>query len=350
MGHDILQSVIVRETTQGERLQVFKLKNRFMEVGICNYGATITALKIRNRANEMINVVAGFHDADAYEKMSDHYLGCIIGRSANRIQGATFEMGGRKYRLSKNSEENHLHGGRNGFDKKVWNVLDASSDNTTSTLTLHTHSSDGEEGYPGNVNVFVFFQLRDNRLKISIEATTDHKTPINLTSHSYFNLSGFTRPNILSHELRINASLFTATKDGNIPTGEILSVANTGLDFTNFRPIGVGMNDKLQMGIDHNFVLAKPPHQTGLACELVDFESGLKLDVLTNQPGLQVYTANHWDGTLPGAHTLPYQKYGGVALEPQQFPNAPNIPHFPNTLISPGEVYNSAIIYDFNEI
>lgn len=329
----------------GREAQLFTLTNaNGMEVQITNYGGIVTSIKVPDNEGELENVVLGFDDLEKYE--SGHpYFGAIIGRYGNRIADGEFEIDGTEYELATNDGDNHLHGGEQGFDKVLWDA-EISGDNS---LTLSYLSEDGEEGYPGNLDVTVVYSLTDdNELEITYNATTDKATPVNLTNHSYFNLSGNPANTILSHRLQINANYYTPVNDELIPTGEIAPVEDTPFDFTEPHQIGARI-DQVEGGYDHNFVLRRAPSDTlYLAATLFSPESGREMKVFTMEPGLQFYSGNFLDGSLSGPENTSYEQHAGLCLETQHFPNSPNEPDFPSTILQPGEEYHTVTVYQFS--
>jgi aldose 1-epimerase len=328
---------------KAQDIYLYHLTNGRMDVAISNYGCTIVSIDVPDRYGEKKNIVAGFNQLCQYTQ--DHpYLGCTIGRYANRIAYGKFKIDGKEYLLPVNDGSNHLHGGESGFHKRVWKT-----ERETGGLTFSCLSKDGEEGYPGNLRVLVNFSLTGtNRLVISFTAVTDKKTIINLTNHSYFNLTGFENCSIHDHLLTIYADNYTIKDYNNIPTGEIKPVINTPFEFSKQKAIGKDI--KLlsdDMGYDVNYVLNNKTSQTALAAELYEPGSGRLLKVFTDRPGLQVYTANWWDGSLIGSQGKRYEKHGAVALETQSFPDSPNHTSFPNTILKPGEVYRAETIFQF---
>jgi len=329
----------------GREVQLFTLSNeKNMEVKITNYGGIITSVKTADKNGNVENVVLGFDSLDKYE--AEHpFFGAIIGRYANRIENGRFVLNGTEYKLAQNDSNNHLHGGEKGFDRVLWDAEILGNQ----SLKLEYRSEDGEEGYPGNLDVTVIYTLTDNNeLKIEYRATTDKTTPVNLTNHSYFNLTGNMEKTILDHELKINAIRYTPVNDELIPTGERKPVEGTPFDFINFHAIGSRI-DQVPGGYDHNFVLGDEPSDTlRLAATLYSPESGRKLIVLTTEPGLQFYSGNFLDGSLAGPDNIPFEKHSGLCLETQHFPNSPNEPQFPSTILNPGEEYHTVTIYNFS--
>lgn len=336
---NVMEQGIMKE----HEVSLYHLSNGHVDVEISNYGCTIVSINVPDRFGKKKNIVAGFNQL--YQYTQDHpYLGCTIGRYANRIANGKFKIDGKEYLLPVNDGPNHLHGGDSGFHKRVWKT-----EGEKGGITFSYLSKDGEEGYPGNLRVLVNFSLTGtNRLVISFTAVTDKKTIVSLTNHSYFNLTGFKNPSIHDHLLTVYADNYTLKNDNNIPTGEIKPVVNTAFDFLRQKSIGKDIKLLIEdMGYDVNYVLNNRTSQTALAAELYEPESGRLLKVFTDRPGLQVYTANWWDGSLIGSQGKTYEKHGAVALETQSFPDSPNHTNFPNTILKPGEVYRAETIYQF---
>jgi aldose 1-epimerase len=333
----------IEQGVMKQEIYLYHLTNGQVDVEISNYGCTIVSINVPDRFGVKKNIVAGFHQL--YQYTLDHpYLGCTIGRYANRIAYGKFKIDGKEYLLPVNDGSNHLHGGNSGFHKKVWNT-----EKETDGLTFSCLSKDGEEGYPGNVRVLVHYSLTEtNRLVISFRADTDKKTIINLTNHSYFNLTGFENSSIYDHLLTIYADNYTIKDYNNIPTGEMKPVVHTPFDFLQQKSIGKDIDLLSEdMGYDVNYVLNNRTSQTALAAELYEPGSGRLLKVITDRPGLQVYTANWWNGSLIGSQGKRYEKHGAVALETQSFPDSPNHNNFPNTILKPGEVYKAETVFQF---
>ncbi|HMI61147.1 MAG TPA: aldose epimerase family protein [Puia sp.] len=335
----------------------YVLSNGKVRVGILNLGATITGIETPDRSGLMKNIVAGFADQEQYWQ-NEYYLGCVVGRCANRISKGRFWLDGAEIRLSVNNDGNHLHGGFEGLHRKLWKLHSRISSASETGIVMEYMSPDGEEGYPGNLRIQVSYLLdRTGRFTIRYTAVTDKSTPVNLTNHSYFNLSGFERPTIEDHQLQVFASAYTEKNEMNLPTGRILPLDGTPMDFSISRRIGDSIHDlPLDKGYDHNYVLDRADLVTGAmgagtgivpAAELYDPVSGRSLRVLTDRPGLQVYTANWWDGVIVGQQHVPYVQHGAVALETQAFPDSPNQPSFPDIILRPGEVYNTTSIFEF---
>jgi aldose 1-epimerase len=338
--------------SDGQVAELYTLTNAHgMEVSITNFGATLVSIKVPDRDGKLGDVIHGYDTPAEYETGTPHF-GATIGRYANRIAHGEFTLDGVKYTLAKNNGENTLHGGLRGFDKKMWAAKDVSTD-SAAALRMEYLSKDGEENFPGNLNVRVTFTLTDdNELKMDYAATSDKKTVINLTNHAYFNLAG--GGTILDEKLMIAADKFTPVDSGLIPTGELRSVAGTPFDFRTPTVIGsrIEQDDgqlKLGRGYDHNWVLnsggsAKPT----LAASVTDPKSGRKLEVWTTEPGIQVYTSNFLDGTVKGKGGTAYARRSALCLETQHFPDSPNHPSFPTTELLPGAKFQSETIYKFS--
>jgi len=325
--------------TDDQEVSLFTLTNeRGLEVSITNYGGAVVSLMAPDRNGEFSDVVLGYETLEEYVR-NPRYFGGLIGRHANRIGRGKFSLNGASYQLTQNNGMNHLHGGAMGFDKRVWNVIGVVDDGRA-ILRLGYSSRDGEEGYPGNLSAAVTYKLLpDNELEIDYRATTDRDTIVNLTNHSYFNLAG--KGTILDHELTLHADSFTPVSEELVPTGEVKPVANTVMDFRQSRRIAQG-------GYDHNFVLRDVDAWIRPAARLFEPESGRVLEILTREPGIQFYSGNFLDGSLIGRGGVPYEKYAGLCLEPQHFPDAPNHVNFPSTVLRPGEVYKHTSVYRFS--
>ena len=333
----------------GREAHLFTLTNKSrMQVAITDFGATVVSIKVPDRTGKLGDVVLGYDSAEGYEN-GTAYIGATAGRYANRIAGAKFSLDGKEFTLPKNDHENHLHG---SFNKVLWQE-EPGPNKKSPSIRLHYLSKEGEDGYPGNLSVNVSFTLTDsNELRIAYAATTDRKTVLNLTNHSYFNLSE--SGNVLDYQLTLHASRFTPVDAALIPTGEFRNVASTPFDFRESTAIGkrIDQDDeqlKLGHGYDHNWVLdggvAKEPR---LAATLYDPKSGRVLEVLTTQPGIQVYTANFLDSSVHGKYGRTYERRGAVCLETQHFPDSPNHPDFPTTTLEPGKEFHSVTIYKFS--
>jgi aldose 1-epimerase len=340
-----------QQTIDGKPTNLYVLKNSNIVAAITNYGARVVSLLVPDKNGKMTDVVVGFDNVNDYTQGGDTYFGAIVGRYGNRIAKGKFELDGKKYTLPTNNGPNSLHGGDTGFSRKVWDAQQLND----STLQLTYVSKDGEEGYPGTLTAKVTYTVMGNQeLKIDYEATTDKKTVVNLTNHSYFNLNGQGSGTINNHLMMINADKFTPVDSTLIPTGSLESVANTPLDFRSPTAIGARINDtsslqlKYGKGYDHNFVINPTNDSLTKAAEVMGDQSGIVMDVFTDQPGMQFYGGNFMDGshTLKGGKKDNYRT--AFCLETQHYPDSPNHPDFPSTTLSPGEVYKTTTIYEFS--
>ncbi|PSQ70415.1 MAG: galactose-1-epimerase [Bacteroidetes bacterium QH_9_67_14] len=329
-----------------------------MAVEATAYGGIITAVRVPDTDGHLENVVLGFDNLAPYLSeeycANNPYLGAIIGRYGNRIAEGRFSLDGQTYQLATNNGPNHLHGGAEGFDRKLWDA-DSFEGESEAGVVFRRTSPDGEEGYPGRLDVEVTYTLTDtNELVVEYEATTTEATPVNLTQHSYFNLAGQDDGDILDHRLQLDAEVFTPVDSTMIPTGERRRVAGTPFDFTEWTPVGARIEQNNQQleragGYDHNFVLRREnadPGELVRAARVWEPQSGRLLTVRTTEPGVQFYSGNHLDGTLDGAAGA-YDYRSGLALETQHFPNSPNEPGFPSTILRPGETYRSTTVFAF---
>ena len=339
-----------KATHDGRQTGLYTLKNKNGLIAqITNYGAIIVSIYVPDRSGMLADIVQGYDTIKEYIDGNGPYMGAVCGRCANRIAKGKFNLLGKEYDLAVNNGPNHLHGGIKGFNKVVWNVVHSSD----SSVELEHLSTDGEEGYPGNLRVSVIYTLtNDNELRLDYKATTDKTTVVNLASHSYFNLSGEGSGSIYDQELMINGKFFTPTDETNIPTGEICSVKGTLMDFTVPRKIGTDIDkDDIQLkygaGYDHNWVLNHPIGTLGLAAVAHDPESGRVMEIYTTQPGVQLYTAN-WIDNEKGKGGKKYQRRWAFCLETQHFADAINKPHFPSTILNPGEEYKHSCIHKFS--
>jgi aldose 1-epimerase len=343
------------QTASGDQIDLYTLWNKKgMEVAITNFGATVVALRVPDRAGKPADVVLGCDTLDGYER-GTAYFGATVGRYGNRIGGGQFSINGRTYTLPKNNGNNTLHGGIVGFDKKVWKARAVASTGGES-LEMSYLSPDGEEGFPGNLSVKVVFTLPADRneLKIDYTASTDKDTVLNLTNHSYFNLAGEGNGEILDHVLTLHAKQFTPVDKTLIPTGELRNVAGTPMDFSTATAIGKRINESYEQlvfgkGYDHNWVIASDGRK-GLtpAAEAYDPKSGRKLDVLTTEPGVQFYSGNFLDSSVKGKGNKAYGQRAAFCLETQHFPDSPNHPNFPSTLLKPNSVFQSQTVFRFS--
>lgn len=327
---------------KGKEVFLYHLSNNKGDVlSISNYGGIITSWTAADRQGQRQNITIGFKSLDRYLP-NDPNFGALVGRYANRIARGHFNIDGKGYQLGLNEGRNQLHGGSDNFTKAIW---DAVADEDYNTLILTLESPDGNEGYPGNLKVRISFQLsEDNGITIHYEAVTDKATYINLTCHPYFNLSGDLSRTVLDQELLIRAAAFTPVDGEGIPTGELKAVNGTPFDFTTPKAIGTAI--EATGGYDHNYVLDHKPGEVALAALLSDPYSGRKLEVYTDQPGLQLYTGNGLTLSIITDDGIPLQPYAAVCLETQHFPDAPNNDNFPSTLLRPGEVFQSTTRYE----
>ncbi|HXA07750.1 MAG TPA: aldose epimerase family protein [Bryobacteraceae bacterium] len=339
----------------GQPVGLYTLTNTGgMEVAITNYGGIVVSIKAPDRSGKFADVVLGFDTFDAYLNNTP-FFGALVGRYGNRIAKARFTLDGHEYHLAANDNGNTLHGGLKGFDKRLWNAKDVSTKEVPA-LELTYLSKDGEEGFPGNLSVTVTYSLTPkNELKIDYAATTDKDTVLNLTNHSYFNLAGQGEGDILSHLMMINGDRFTPVDATLIPTGELKSVAGTPLDFRKPTAIGARIDaDDQQMkfgrGYDHNFVLNRKGGELLLAARVTEPSSGRVLEVLTTQPGLQFYTGNFLDGTIHGKVGKVYPRRSAFCMETQRFPDSPNQPQFPTTVLKPGKHFQSTTVFRFSTV
>lgn len=340
------------QTPDGKAVELYTLTNaNGMKVAITTYGGIAVSLTAPDREDKYADVVLGYDNLDGYLAGSP-YFGAIVGRYGNRIAKGKFTLDGTEYTLATNNDENHLHGGIVGFDKKVWDAQ-GSVGRAGVSLTLTCTSPDGDEGYPGNLEVKVVYTLtNDDELKIEYHATTDKATPINLTNHSYFNLAGQGSGDILGHVLTINADRFTPVDAGLIPTGELRPVEGTPFDFRKGTAIGARIgadNEQLKFGggYDHNFVLNKDGDDLTLAASVYEPKTGRVMEVYTKEPGVQFYCGNFLDGSNVGKGGKVYNYRNGFCLETQHFPDSPNHPSFPSTILRPGEEYSTTTVYRF---
>lgn len=334
----------------GQEVFLFTLSNcahpRNMIVKITNYGGIITSIIVPDKQGKLADVALGFYSLEDYRKKHP-YFGAIIGRFGNRIAGGKFRLNDREYILVKNDGKNHLHGGKTGFDKVVWDAEEIRNPKEVG-LKLTYLSKDGEEGYPGNLTTVVQYLLNDqNELIIRYEAKTDKPTVVNLTNHTYFNLAGEGSGDILGHQIQINADYYTAVGKGLIPTGQLKPVKDSLFDFTVPRAIGARIKD-IKPGYDHNYVLNQnKPGELIQAAKVTEPVSGRIMEVWTTQPGMQFYTGNFLTGKLKGKLGRKYHKHGAFCLETQHYPDSPNHPDFPSTVLNPGETYRQETIYKF---
>ncbi len=327
----------------GKKVQLFTLVNRKgTEVKITNYGGIVTSWIAADRSGRKSNIVLGFDSLSGY-LAKPPYFGAVIGRYGNRIAGGQFKLKDTTFTLAKNNGKNNLHGGEKGFDKVVWDATPA-SDGTTA-LTLTYFSKDGEEGFPGNLKATVTYTLtEENELTMEYNAETDKATPVNLTNHSYFNLSSDVSKGVLHHTLWVDADRYTPVDNKLIPTGQLAVVKGTPFDFTQPHKIGERIA-QVTGRYDHNYVLNKKGAESKLAAWLLDSATGRKLEVYTTEPGIQFYSGNFLDGTITNRDGKAIPKHGALCLETQHFPDSPNQPRFPSTILKPGERYRTVTTY-----
>ena len=346
-----VKKAVFGDTMDGELVEIFTLANSHgVKARVMTWGATLVSMEVPDRAGKFANVTLGFDTLEGY--LGAHpFFGVIAGRYANRIAKGKFTLDEKEYTLATNNGVNHLHGGLKGFDKKNWSArLTPGSNSVSFSIT----STAGDEGYPGTLHAKVTYTLtEDNALRIAYEATAEAPTVLNLTNHAYWNLAGAGEGDILGHELTLHAAKFTPVDDGSIPTGKIDPVAGGPMDFTKAKTIA---KDFAQMtgtpgGYDHNFVIdqaAKKPGGLNPAAELYDPKSGRLMKVATSEPGVQFYTGNYLDGTVTGKGGKAYKKNFGLCLETQHFPDSPNKPQFPSTVLRPGTTYRSTTVHTFS--
>ena len=332
-------------SADGKPIMLYALASDRVTAKIANYGGTVVSLETPDRIGDFSDIVLGFDSLEPY-LANPAYFGAIIGRYANRIANAEFTLGGLKYRLDRNDGKNSLHGGPTGFHKRTWAAREIANG-----IELAYRSADGEEGFPGNLKVQLSYTVQNHDLKIDYSAETDRETVINLTSHSYFSLRGHNAGPILDHELQIDADSFTPTDQNQIPTGELWSVTGSPFDFMRSTSIGsrINVDDeqiRIGKGYDHNWVLRARGTEPSFAARLRDPQNGRVLEVLTTEPGIQFYSGNVLNG-IGGKGGARYGKRCGLCLETQHFPDSPNQPHFPSTVLRPGDRFRSTTIYRF---
>ena len=337
------------QISDGIQVNIYELTNaNQLHAKVIDYGAILVSLEVPDRTGKLGDVALGFDDLDSYIQRNPMF-GSTVGRYANRIEGASFTLDGTEHKLTANAGKNHIHGGRAGrFDKVMWNARPFSSDEEAGVQFTYV-SPDGNEGFPGNLKCSVTYVLTNrNELKISYEATTDKPTIVNLTNHSYFNLAGAGSRDVLDHEMLINADYYTPGDQALIPTGEIHSVEGTPLDFTEPETIGARIEQLTETrGYDHNYVLKNSDGSLVLAAQVYEPTSGRVMTVHTTEPGMQLYTANGMRG-VKGKGGKVYDRHFGFCLETQHFPDSPNKPHFPSTVLRPGQKYSTMTVFTFS--
>ena len=341
------------EVSDFDRINLYTLRNEAgTVVKVTNYGATITSIIVADREGQLTDIVLGYDDVSHYTNgIKRPYFGATVGRYAGRIAKGQFSIDGNDYSLALNNMENHIHGGLFGFDKVVWE----SEIVGPRAVRFSYLAKDGEEGYPGNLSISVTYTLtEDSELRIDYVGTTDKTTPVNLTNHSYFNLKGEGEGHILDHELLVNAKGILHLDASLIPTGEIYPIEGTPFDFTSFKPIGddIDAADELLnygFGYDHDFIIEKVAgHDLALAATVYEPSSGRQMEVFTTEPAIHLYTGNFLDERLKGKSGKPYLRRGAFCLETQHYPDSPNQPAFPSTILEPGQTYRSTTLFKFS--
>lgn len=344
------QKEIFGQMPDGQQIDLYTLTNSHgLRARITNYGATLVSMEVPDKKGNMADITLGFDTLDGY--LTEHpYFGVIVGRYANRIGKAKFTLDGVEYKLAANNGQNHLHGGIKGFDKVVWKLegIAAEGSSNKAYVKLSYQSKDGEEGYPGNLSCTVTYTLtNDNELKIDYKATTDKTTIVNLTNHAYWNLAGQGNGDILGHQVFLNADKYTPVDEGLIPTGEIMPVKDSPMDFT--KPMTIGSRiAQVPGGYDHNYVLNKGEETMALAARVYEPTSGRVMEIYTVEPGIQFYSGNFLDGSITGKSGKVYKKHYGFCLETQHFPDSPNKPKFPSVVLKPGEKYTTITVHKFS--
>ncbi len=349
-------SVIAKQfgkLSDGKEVTLYTLRNKSgATVTITNLGAALVSINVPDRKGVLGDVILGHDDAQGYVQ-DNSYLGFIVGRYGNRIGKGKFSLNGKEYQLDINDGENHLHGGKDGFHRKLWKAT-VNENSAIASITMRYFSPDGEQGYPGNVTLDVTYRWNDNnQLMIEYVGTTDEPTILNPTSHGYFNLTGNPKNTILDHELMIVADRYTPVGAGLITTGKLESVEGTPLDFRLSKKIGARINESFEQlqlgkGYDHNWVLNTYDKTVRLAATVYDPQSGRFMEVFTDQPGLQFYSGNFLNGSLTGKEGIAYQYRTALCLEAQHFPDSPNKPGFPSVVVKPGDMYRQTTVYQFS--
>lgn len=337
----------------GKAVSLWTLSNsKGMEMNVTNYGGKVVSLMVPDKNGSFVDVVTGYNNISDYLKSGEPYFGAAIGRYGNRIANGKFTLDGKTYHLAQNNDSNNLHGGPGGFHAVVWDARQIDE----STLELTYLSNDGEEGFPGNLDVRMVYQLTEkNEFRIEYYATTDQKTVCNLTNHTYFNLSGEGAETILDHQLQLNADGYLPTDSIAIPTGEIAKVEGTPMDFRSPSKIGLHINDAFEAlqfgnGYDHNFVINKQNEPIAFAARVFSPVTNIQMEVHTDQPGIQIYTGNYMNGTEIGKSGKVYLRRAAFCLETQCYPDSPNQPQFPSVVLNPGETYRHTTVHQFSVI
>ena len=336
------------KTPDGHDVHLYTMTNsNGMRVKLTDYGAIAVSVEVPDKEGNLADVTLGYDTLEGWLGNTS-YFGATVGRYANRIAKGQFELGGKTYTLAKNNDENHLHGGIKGFDKCLWDAEMVETDDGAGVRFIRI-SPDGEEGYPGNLQVTALYSLSGtNEFKVEFTATTDAPTIVNLAHHTYWNLRGPAAGDVLGHELMLNADKYTPVDAGLIPTGELKAVEGTPMDFTQAKPIGKEIGE-VPGGYDHNFVLNDyAPGKVRLAARVTEPTTGRVMEIRTDQPGIQFYSGNFLDGTITGKGGVTYEKHFGFCLETQHYPDSPNKPDFPSVVLKPGETYRHVMIHTFS--
>lgn len=341
-----IQGEVFGRMPDGRDVELYTLVNADgLRARIITYGAIVVSLEVPDRYGKLADITLGYDRLEEYV-MNPSYFGAIVGRYANRIGKGRFLLNGVEYQLATNNGENHLHGGIKGFNKVIWDAEPFEQDQAAG-LKLSYLSKDGEEGYPGNLSCTVTYTLFDNNeFEINYSAKSDKPTPINMTHHSYFNLTGQGNGDILGHELTLYADKYTPVDEGLIPTGEIRNLRNSPMDFMSPKTIGADI-DQVKGGYDHNYVLTSGGGTLALAARVYEPSTGRVMEVHTSEPGIQFYTGNFLDGSITGKSGKVYHKHYGFCLETQHFPDSPNKPQFPSVILNPGETYSHKTVHKF---
>jgi aldose 1-epimerase len=334
-------------TTDQKEVNLYTLTNsKGMKVQISNYGGTVVSIFTKDKNDSLANIALSLDSLSMYQQKNNPFFGALVGRYANRIDKGKFKLDGKEYKLSVNDGKNTLHGGLKGFDKRVWDATELQGKDSVALQLTYT-SADMEEGYPGTLKSTVTYVLNDsNELKIYYNAETDKNTVLNLTNHTYFNLTGG-KDSVLGHQLTIYADSITPVNKELIPTGKIEAVKGTDFDFTAPHAIGERIAN-VEGGYDHNFVLSKPKGTYGLTVEVTEPNSGRVMQMYTTEPGVQFYSGNFLNGSLTGRYGNVYKIHWGFCLEAQHYPNSPNVASFPSVVLKPGEKYYQLTVYKFS--
>jgi aldose 1-epimerase len=334
-------------TPDGREVSAYTLtSSKGLRARIANFGAILVEMVVPDRHGSLGDIVLGFDALEGYLNKNPHFGG-TVGRFANRIAKARFTLDGTEYALTANEGENHLHGGNEGFDRKLWEVEEATASENQAWVRMRYVSPDGEEGYPGTLTCRVTYMLtNEDELRISYEAETDKKTVVNLTNHSYWNLAGQGNGDILGHEMQVNSTKFTMINTELLPIGSIASVIDTPLDFMATKKIGARMR-QTGSGFDHNYVLTGQTGELKHCATVHDPQTGRTLEIYTTEPGVQFYTANHLDGSIVGKGGVAYPQHAGLCLETQHYPDSPNKSSFPSTVLEPGQKFSSLTVHRF---